>query len=588
MYKAYIQLFSATLLVIACSAIPANGQQSAIATLSGIEFQEVSSRGFILDSRQQVTIEATLLEGSDNVFSASSTWIIDGVTRELVWEANPAKARESSGPLVVQKESMTLPAGPYEMYYASYVDWQKTGTWKQGSGVGDIVKNVLHAVFDNGRWTDWEDLDDQFDKYGDKLGVQIYGRNGYTEQNPEVLSSEFLETAFLTITGVGDDAYAVEGFEVSRTVDVEVYSIGEIEREGRYDYGWIMDAKTRDIVWSMDYSNTSPAGGAEKNRVTTSKLRLSPGSYAAFYVTDGSHSVDEWNAPPPFDPDFWGITLKVLSPRNLEHITRTEYQNVDLDEAIVALRQVRDDEHVSAGFSLAKPASVRIYSVGEGSGSSMYDYAWIVDAATRDRIWTMEYRKTDHAGGSSKNRVFDGIISLPAGNYIVHYVSDGSHSYGDWNADRPYDQDGWGVTVLPAIGNTTVGIFSTYNELEDTSVLARVAAVRDDSYKKDSFTIEEDTRVRIYALGEGSGGEMYDYGWIENSQSGRVVWEMTYRMSEHAGGSSKNRMVNSVIGLPAGSYTIYFQTDDSHAFGDWNSSPPSDPENWGITVMKVD
>lgn len=586
MFKSYFQLFSATILVVACCAIPASAQQTTVASLSDIEFQEIASQGFILDSRQQVTIEATFLESSDNIHSSSNIWIIDGVTRDLVWQADPDKARDSSGPLVVHKESMTLPAGPYEMYYASYIDWQKSGNWRQGSGVADIVKNVLHTVFDSGRWSDWDDIDDQFDRYGDRLGVQVYGRNGYSEQNPEILSSEFLETAFLTITGVGDEAYAVEGFEVSRTVDIEIYSIGEIERQGRYDYGWIMDTETRETIWSMDYSNTSPAGGADKNRLTRSKLRLKPGSYAAFYVTDGSHSVDEWNAPPPFDPDFWGITLKVLSPGNLDRITRTEYQNVDLDKAIVALRQIQDDQHESSGFSLSAPASIRIYSVGEGSGSTMYDYAWIVDAATRDRVWTMDYRKTEHAGGSSKNRVFDGVINLPAGNYIVHYVSDGSHSYGDWNADRPYDQDGWGVTILPA-GNGSSEIFTAYNELADTNILARIAAVRDDSYKRASFELDEDTSVRIYALGEGSGGDMYDYGWIENTENGRVVWEMTYRMSEHAGGSSKNRMVNSVIGLPAGSYTIYFQTDDSHAFGDWNSSPPSDPENWGITVMRI-
>ncbi len=578
-------LASALFLAICCA--PAMAQQNNIASVSNVNFQEVKSTGFILDSRQQVTFEATLLKDSDNMMSPSSAWVIDGVTRKLVWASDVSEARKSTGPLVVQKESITLPAGPYEMYYASYIDWRETGRWKKVRGIADVVSTVLNDIFDNHRWNDWDDIDEQYEKYGDKLGLVVFGKNGRLERSPEALSSEFLATAFLTMTGIGDDAYAVEGFRVDREVDIEIYAIGEIEEEGRYDYGWIMDSESRDVVWSMDFSNTAPAGGAWKNRLSQSKLRLSPGSYAAFFVTDGSHSADEWNSPPPYDPDFWGISLKVLTPNNLSRIERVEYQNVDLDNAIVAIRKVRDDEHKSAGFSMSQAGAIRIYTVGEGSNNDMYDYAWIVDAATRKRVWTMEYRQTEHAGGSSKNRVFDGVITLPAGDYIVHYVSDGSHSYGDWNSDRPYDSEGWGVTILPATKDAK-SIFEVYDEFSDTNVIARIAAVRDDSYKKQSFTLDQDTRIRIYALGEGSDGEMYDYGWIENSKSGKVVWEMTYRMSEHAGGSSKNRMVNNVIGLPAGNYTVYFQTDGSHAFGDWNSAPPSDPENWGMTVMRAE
>ena len=45
----------------------------------------------------------------------------------------------------------------------------------------------------------------------------------------------------------------------------------------------------------------------------------------------------------------------------------------------------------------------------------------------------------------------------------------------------------------------------------------------------------------IYALGEGIGGDMVDYGWIERCEERRRVWEMTYRATEHAGGAKKNR-----------------------------------------------
>ncbi|NND71407.1 MAG: hypothetical protein HKN43_07495 [Rhodothermales bacterium] len=562
-------------------------QDHSIVRVSNVDFQNLSTEGFVLTQDQQVTLEATLLEPGSNMPSPTQAWIIDGVSRKIVWEANIDSGSETAGPLVVVKETLRLPAGPYEAYYSGYADWRYTGRWKNVRGIADVVHTVLNEIFDSGNSSSSNDLEDSFDENSDRLGVTVYAGSGRAESNSENLSAAFLENAFLTITGVGDEAYVVEGFSLSDDTNIEVYSLGEVEREGRYDYSWIIDVDSRETVWMMDYDNSVPAGGAWKNRVARQKLSLPAGSYAAFYVSDGSHSAAEWNSPPPYDPDFWGITLKVFDKRNLSSVGRFEYQNVDLKKAVVALRQVSDDEHRSAGFSIKNPSRVRIYSVGEGSSNEMYDYAWIVDAATRQRVWTMRYDETLHAGGSRKNRVFDGTIDLPAGDYVVHYVTDGSHAFGDWNSEQPYDIEAWGVTVLPGTGNTDAN-FSSYDELSDRNVLARIAAVRDDAYKRFNFELAEDTSVRIYALGEGDDGEMYDYGWIENSSSGKVVWEMTYRMSEHAGGSSKNRMVNSVIGLPAGSYTVYFQTDGSHAFGDWNASAPSDPENWGITIMSVD
>ena len=568
----------------ACTAI---GQDGSVVAVTDVDFQDISSEGLILGENQQVTIEATLLESGGKMPSPTQAWIIDGVTRKMVWEANIDTGRETAGPLIEIKETIALPAGPYEVYYSGYADWRHTGRWKNVRGIADVVHTVLSEIFDNGKSGSAGDLEDAFDDYGDQLGIRVFARDGRTESNPETLSEAFLENAFLTITGVGDEAYVVEGFTLTRDSDIEIYSLGEIEREGRFDFSWIIDVDSRQKVWSMEYGNSQPAGGAWKNRVARQKLSLPAGSYAAFYVTDGSHSASEWNAPPPFDPDFWGITLKVFDTRSLSGIERFDYQNVDLDKAIVALRQVRDDEHQSSGFTVKRPSRIRIYALGEGSSNEMYDYAWIVDAATRQRVWTMRYDETLHAGGSKKNRVYDGTIELVPGNYIVHYVTDGSHSYGDWNSERPYDVEGWGVTILPGEANAYAN-FSGYDEQADKNVLARIAAVRDDAYKRHKFILEEDSSIRIYALGEGDHGEMYDYGWIENSSTGKVVWEMTYRMSEHAGGSSKNRMVNSIIGLPAGSYTVYFQTDGSHAFGDWNAGAPSDPENWGITILAVD
>ena len=93
--------------------------------------------------------------------------------------------------------------------------------------------------------------------------------------------------------------------------------------------------------------------------------------------------------------------------------------------------------------------------------------------------------------------------------------------------------------------------------------------------------------MRIYALGEGSGRSLADYGWIEDARTGKTVWEMTYRTTDPAGGAAKNRRFDGLVTLPSRRYTLRFETDGSHAFGSWNADPPDDPDMWGITVYRV-
>jgi hypothetical protein len=78
---------------------------------------------------------------------------------------------------------------------------------------------------------------------------------------------------------------------------------------------------------------------------------------------------------------------------------------------------------------------------------------------------------------------------------------------------------------------------------------------------------------------------MYDHGWIEDADKGTPVWKMQEPQTTHAGGAGKNRKVDLVLTLPAGNYRLRYKTDDSHAFGQWNSLPP-DINFWGIAVYQ--
>ncbi|HET6274190.1 MAG TPA: hypothetical protein VFG32_14510, partial [Bacteroidota bacterium] len=46
-----------------------------------------------------------------------------------------------------------------------------------------------------------------------------------------------------------------------------------------------------------------------------------------------------------------------------------------------------------------------------------------------------------------KNRMVNTTILLDKGEYVLHYQSDDSHSYGNWNVDPPEDSQYWGITI---------------------------------------------------------------------------------------------------------------------------------------------
>ena len=216
----------------------------------------------------------------------------------------------------------------------------------------------------------------------------------------------------------------------------------------------------------------------------------------------------------------------------------------------------------------------------------MADYGTILDARTRNKVWTMDVDRTFHGGGASKNRYIDEIVRLPKGDYIVTYTTDDSHTYDDWNSEPPFDPEHYGITIMGAGPHFSSSIVGKFVETRDKNVIAQVIRPGNDEDRSENFSLSRATRVRIYAIGEGRGREMFDYGWIEDARNGSVVWEMTYPMTFHAGGGRKNRMVNTTIMLDRGEYKLRWKSDDSHSYSDWNVDPPEDQEYWGITLYK--
>ena len=125
------------------------------------------------------------------------------------------------------------------------------------------------------------------------------------------------------------------------------------------------------------------------------------------------------------------------------------------------------------------------------------------------------------------------------------------------------------------------------DDLAKKKALAEIVRVADGADQTVEFNLPRAQGVRVFAIGEGQGGEIFDYGWIENAETGKVVWQMQARETAPAGGAGKNRKADTVITLPAGRYKLRYKSDDSHSFDRWNALPP-DINFWGIALYAVE
>ncbi len=495
-------------------------------------------------------------------------WILNSKTRKVVWHLEDVDEADNDDGVFGFDIKVDLPKGDYEIYYAGSRSY-----YFKSYDLGDLI----HQIFSGDHF-------DDFSKRRTKLYMVLQGAEDVVEQkDPIELADKSAEGAVVSIHRVGDYEEIEKRFTLEKETRFNLYTIGEGRAGEVFDFAWIYDVNKNERVWSFNSRYADHAGGGKKNLMFDKEITLPAGSYIVKYVTDDSHSYDEWNVKPPTDPQFWGITMKVVNPRDKKNVL--PFSKDDVINPIVEITRVRDDQYYSQGFSLKKDMDVRVFCIGEGS-RDMDDYGWISNADTREKVWEMRYRDTEHAGGAGKNRMVNEVIKLKKGNYIAYYMTDDSHSYRDWNSEAPYEKERWGITIWPTNKkDAKYTVKFDDDEYKSDNIVAEITRVRDSRKIRKNFSLREDTRVRIVAVGEGERRDMFDYGWIEN-ENGRVVWEMTYRMTDHAGGARKNRLFNDVIILSKGNYKVFFVTDDSHSYKDWNDDPPTNQENYGITLFR--
>ncbi|MGH2568026.1 MAG: hypothetical protein ACRDGA_06770, partial [Bacteroidota bacterium] len=522
--------------------------------------QEIRAAGFTL--LRDMTIRVNALGGGDKsswrgfvddddpqMYAAG--WIIDAETRDLVWEMT---FQNSSGRSDNRKfdGDVKLPRGSYEVYFSAHgfdhrssfsnfsMNIDRREARKKPSGIG----GGLLKIFGLGR----EDWYEDFMKLAKDWGITVSVPDGETSSFVRFDAPMQNQRAMFTAYNLGDREYLKKALTVTNDITVRIVAQGEGRRkDGMFDYGWIVRSDTRERVWEMVWNNTDYAGGALKNRLFEGDVKLAKGMYELYYITDDSHSSEDWNAKPPYDPFRYGVSVELRRDADKNALIVSEAEPMEKN-VIVSLVRVRDNDFVSAGFSLKQETKLHVYALAEQvDRDDPADYGWIVNAKTREKVWTMERRRMYHAGGAAKNKMVDELVTLPKGDYIAYYQTDGSHAYNDWNSDPPYDEEHWGITIMGLGEKFDPRAVGTFSEENEEDVLVQIIKVRDDERLRKRFTITKPTKVRVYALGEGQDRQMFDYGWIEDAKSRKIVWEMTYKMTDHAGGARKNRMVSTTI-----------------------------------------
>ena len=429
----------------------------------------VVSAGFSLSSDRELQIDVfgttqiRQQQGASELVKASlgNVWVIDAATKESVWDMREVSVRRGANGELAYQGTVVLTEGQYVLYCSVQTEAQRSR---------------------NESWVNWLDADretpvSRVDSALDSEGFQvtIVGRGRQLSGSEVVAALEApIDTvvlaenersspseptrsrrtnaenrrgvgALVDLTKLEDDEAKFAHFSLSRRTDVRIYALGEGSSGEMYDYGWIVNTANGRTVWEMKYRDTEHAGGDRKNRLVDATISLRRGNYVVYFVTDESHSYDDWNATKPLDEEGWGITVtEAPDPDDRE----SESVRGDSRWTTVAqLTDIRDDVSRRARFTLDRRTRVRVYALGEGDRNEMYDFAWVEEADSRSTIWEMTYSNSEHAGGASKNRLFDSIGWLPAGDYIVRYRSDDSHSPESWNADPPNDRRKYGVTV---------------------------------------------------------------------------------------------------------------------------------------------
>ena len=590
--------------------------RSGLLVIEDVDSESLHHRSLDVDRDVSISITGVGSYEDDRAVPplAAYGWILDRNTREVVWSMDDAEDMIRGRGLTAEvKDEIALEAGQYEVFFASY-----------GNRVEGAARRTLFGRITGG--LDWRNDEDYWYLVLDVLEGKETDAKPVHRDREEAGKSPG-EMAIWSARTARNHTAEQFLFEVKTDTRVLVRCIGEITNDAN-DWGWIENVLTRERVWEFDRENSKPAGGLEQNRVSVSEIDLPTGIYLAAYTTDATHAFNDWRGNPPFDPFNWGMSIVPSGSAD----ALAKFDPWENQEPIVALMPSRNSEFKAITFTVDRPDRVMLYGLGEIKRSDRYDYGWIERAPVtqqqdaeywEDRtpnpdatVWQMEYNDSEPAGGDDSNRRSIAFLELNPDTYTLYYRTDDSHAYEDWRNGEPMQSDRWGVALFSLDKQSDA--FQVVRQLElnhaekddiereveavievpivtvplpvnEELILAELNRQGNNVNGKISFEIDEDIPLRVIAAGEISlSGNRYDYGSIERSSNGEVVWELTRENSVPGGGDDANRFFDEVVSFSAGEYIVRFKSDATNAFGQFDSDPPEMPAAWGVTIARVE
>ncbi|HYE59257.1 MAG TPA: hypothetical protein VD948_12165, partial [Rhodothermales bacterium] len=549
--------------------------------------ERAEAAAFRLDDPARIIVDASGSVGDKGQLEAYA-WLIDATSRRVMWRMSRGRARRAEGTRVVQRDTVRLPAGTYEVFFTPHGQegeednpgrriFDRRHQWRNDAGQWYVVLRTVDAGTQPVRIHDRDTLPEP-PRLVWRTDRDVQGRR--QEAVLEAPTSALVHAQFVS-SEIGSEG------------------IARIER--------LSNGST---VWEAQASAARPAGGAPRNRRVEADVPLAPGLYRIVAKTPGDHGPGHWQANPPDDPRSWGLTLTAVSGtvRPLELWTgRTP---------LIRLRGDRADADMSVRFAVSQAATLAVYGMGEITEGGAFDYASLVNETSGTTLWEMDRGNTTHAGGDYKNREGQQVLTLEPGTYLLRYRTDGSHHLGDFNDDPPSNPERYGTALFLLGPPDAIRVLQTDTGPEPDAIpeppeipepppaplsavtgevspppstqgaLAAIVRMGDNERQSAGFTVRGDQAIRIYATGEFSGDSDFDSAWITNAR-GETVWRMADARLRHAGGDDRNRYCDEVLRLPPGNYIVHYTTDNSHAFGNFGDGPPAFPEAWGVIVTRA-
>ncbi len=564
--------------------------------LSDIELDRVRHAAFSVDRPVRVLIDAVgsfESRGEREPRLAAYGWVLDRARRDVVWEMDPSSAVRERGSVASKRDTIEVGPGTYDVFYTAHGN-----------------RNSSHfgfSIFDRlfGNESAWRNDEKRWKLIVRQVNGEEITLKRLKDEPDDQLAPRPENLIWSTAPMRGHQADE-QVFQVSTPARLGIYAVGEIERN-RMDYGWIENAFTNERIWEMTLENTRHAGGWSVNRLFHDTLSVQDGIYRAVYQTDPRQNWDDWVGNPPYDPAAWGMTLSAdpvaaVSP----------FAPLTSRHPLVELTRVGNDERRLAQFRVNQPVQLAAYAVGEIGESGRYDWAWLRNNDSQERVWEMTWTHSRRSGDDNTNRAELAFFQLEPATYTLGYETDDSHAFDSWRHGRPEHPDRWGVTLYSVeeqIDSTAVEVLSyervSLADVDDEpeppeppdplselpampgSTLVSISEIGNEERLSKTFSLVEPSRLHVVALGEISISGRYDYGWIERAENGEIVWEMTWQNTSPAGGADRNRRYDGTITLQPGEYVVHYRSDFSHAYGDFGDEPPAHPQSWGIRVSKL-